>query len=335
MIISGTSLSGVRIYGTALPVIQGQILFAGNAGGVSSLSYAPSGASTYKYDVQSSWTVPAGVTSICVVCIGAGGSGAQGSSVTNYPNSGGGGGLSYVNNITVTPGETLYVTYGPALTAATTGTGSYGSCATLWRGSPFSGTLLCGAMGGQNAQTGTGAGQQGGWFAHNPSNPSQPTQNGTLSSGVGYYGGSGGSSNSFSKAAGGGGAAGYTGNGGLGGGQYSSTIYVGASVSTGGGGGGGGTTTNGVGGGGGGVAPTGPFNGVGGGTGTNGVDGTGGAKTSNYLGAGLFYGGGGGGITTSAGITPNYFLNGVGGPSCVRIIWGPNRAFPSTNTADV
>lgn len=55
---------------------------------------------TYTYNGY--WTVPAGVTSVCVVLIGAGGAAVQG---TNIDRSGGGGGaLVYKNNIPVTPG---------------------------------------------------------------------------------------------------------------------------------------------------------------------------------------------------------------------------------------
>ena len=50
--------------------------------------------------------VPAGVTSISAVAIGAGG--VASSSYTG----GGGGALSYVNNVAVTPGEMLTVTVG-------------------------------------------------------------------------------------------------------------------------------------------------------------------------------------------------------------------------------
>lgn len=54
------------------------------------------------------WTVPAGVTSICVVLVGAG---AGGSSFTVESGKtdcgGGGGGCIYCNNVAVTPGETF------------------------------------------------------------------------------------------------------------------------------------------------------------------------------------------------------------------------------------
>jgi hypothetical protein len=44
----------------------------------------------------------------------------------------------------------------------------------------------------------------------------------------------------------------------------------------------------------------------------------------------LFGGGGGGGAY-------NYGteVGGAGGPGAVRIIWGSNRSFPSTNTGDL
>lgn len=42
------------------------------------------------------------------------------------------------------------------------------------------------------------------------------------------------------------------------------------------------------------------------------------------------YGGGGGKFYTGTTL-----VAGAGGPGCVRIIWGPGRAFPNTNTADV
>ena len=60
---------------------------------------------------ETAWTVPAGVTSISIACMGCGGGG------MNYPSpasaqgstSRGGGELVWRNNITVTPGSTLYV----------------------------------------------------------------------------------------------------------------------------------------------------------------------------------------------------------------------------------
>ena len=71
-----------------------------------------------------------------------------------------------------------------------------------------------------------------------------------------------------------------------------------------------------------------PF-GAGGGAG--GYSGNGGNAASDY-GNGSGGSGGGGGHYLSEGAS-FYRLNGGGG--AVRIIWGPNRAFPSTNTGDV
>lgn len=52
-----------------------------------------------------SWICPTGVTSVCAVAIGAGGGGC-------YYTGGAGGGLSYQNNISVTPGQTYTVVVG-------------------------------------------------------------------------------------------------------------------------------------------------------------------------------------------------------------------------------
>ena len=57
-----------------------------------------------------SWTVPDGVTKICVVCIGGGGGSCDfqfGGNVETAGGGGGGGGLSWGNNITVKPGDSL------------------------------------------------------------------------------------------------------------------------------------------------------------------------------------------------------------------------------------
>ena len=75
-----------------------------------------------------SWTVPAGVTSICAVLVGGGGGGA-GHSTTNVAGSGGGagGGLRWINNLAVTPGETLTIVVGAGGTAGTTTSNNGGS----------------------------------------------------------------------------------------------------------------------------------------------------------------------------------------------------------------
>ena len=71
------------------------------------------GSPTYSNGWVSSydWTVPAGVTSICVLCIGAGGGGGHSNGLSA---GGGGGGLAWKNHIPVTAGEIWKVNVGTA-----------------------------------------------------------------------------------------------------------------------------------------------------------------------------------------------------------------------------
>ena len=132
---------------------------------------------------------------------------------------------------------------------------------------------------------------------------------GTVSGGgyVGDGGGVGGSAGcSGNGSGGGGGAGGYSGNGGHGR-AYNSNDGPGTNGSGGAGGGGGSGHY------GGGVGPYGE-----GSSGSYNENSSGGVGSG---GSGKEYGGGG-------------VQSGSGGGSCVRIIWGAGRAFPSTNTAD-
>lgn len=286
-----------------------------------------SGNIIYNRSTTSSWAVPAGVTSISIVCIGGGGGGYDGSEFSN-PSGGGGGGLSFVNNVAVTPGETLSITYGHG--SARGASGVRGDCATVWRGSAFSSSsvLLCGAYGGIcPIEDGDGipdaiGGSPGSILVHNPSNPSNP---GTMTGGGGQ-GGQGGTAPNINRAAGGGGAGGYTGAGGAGG-----TTGAGTSGTGGGGGGGGSGTT--YGGGGGGVSPYGlETSGEGGASGgTQGGQGGGGTFIDLFRQGRRFGGGGGGAVRTA-----NPFGGGGGEKPVVRIIWPGNaRRFPSTLTQDL
>jgi len=257
----------------------------------------------------SSWIVPPLVTSISAVAIGYGGDGGYGGGgdcPTHEPYSGGGGGgLSYKNNIAVTPGEilTLYV-----------GSTYYGVGSYINRG----GTRLLHATGGANGVSyltsaagglgGTALGYDGGGNGGAGSN--------LISTALDDPGGSGG------------GAGGYSGNGGDAGSDFGSSGSDGL-----GGGGGGGyrySTTSFGGNGGGGVGIYGSgTSGAGGTVSTNaGSGGSGGsAGTGTSLGGGGGqYGGGGGGATGGGGLA-------LGGPAVIRILWGPGRAFPSTNVA--
>lgn len=140
------------------------------------------------------WTVPAGVFSISFVAVGGGVRGPL--SGTNY--GGAGGGLLWVNNVAVTPGTTVSVTFsGYTSTHGDNVTVSYGG------------------------KTGTAYGGSG-------------TSGGTYSSTFTTYGGGNGGLAPEGAWSGSGGAGGYSGNGGQGGTQGSN----GVSGSGGGGGGG-------------------------------------------------------------------------------------------------
>ena len=264
-----------------------------------------------------SWVVPSGVTTICAVCVGGGGAG--GRNTGNFPSGGGGGGgLSWLNDISVTPGETLSVVAAVGGYYDVPSASADGDNSGILRGS----TILVASTGGEGAIAGqpSGGGQGGAslssqWGGGDGGNWIFPT--GATSAGSG----------------GGGGAGGYSGDGGRGGyltGFFGSTA---ADFNSGAGGGGYGGQT---GGGGGGVGllgkgsdgSVGTSTSVGGGGGSGGQDGISTATSNDKTQAtGGLYGGGGFGRPSG---NP-----GAGAPGAVRIIWGPGRAFPSTNTADV
>lgn len=329
---------------------------------------------TSSNDATFTFVVPIGVTKISIVAIGAGGGGAQ---ICDWSNrsqigtivyttgsasasikTGGGGALAYVNDISVTPGESLTVNVGGTAPGGSIfatnygngyGYGKNGSPSSVYRGA----TPLVAAGGGK--ADGTGAG-------------------GVVIVGTGYAGGNGGEhwahTNEVLSGGGGGGAGGYTavgGNGGNAGQQLNPT------ASTGGGGGGGGAGDDfyfsiplgnvdigSAGAGGGGVGlyglgsngaagvnaiggsfepnqsdvATGGGGGSGGNTGQNPGDGT----RAHVPGQGGSYGGGGGmGGTRLSYYVPQY-VGATGAASnqgAVRIIWSTvssvPRQFPSTN----
>lgn len=157
---------------------------------------------------------------------------------------------------------------------------------------------------------------------------------------------------------GGGGAGGYNGNGGAGGNE--STAGAAGAASSGAGGGGGGGDYPGLGGGdglgGGGVGLLGlGSTGAGGAAGNGGGGGGSGGSTGvTGVGAGALYGGApytaagsangasGGALSykNNVAVTPGSTVTvtiptGVGSNGAVRIMWGVNRAYPSTNTGDM
>ena len=244
------------------------------------------------------WTAPAGVTSVSVVCVGGGGGVRAGTSDNSVLNmrAGNGGNLRYVNNIPVVPGTAYTVTVG----AGGPGTAPY-----LGGSSWFASKSTVLATGGASLQSG--------------GTPSTDTDVGT--------GGNGGvpPAGDNQNRPGGGGAGGYSGNGGSSVTDYATTSPSGS----GGGGGGGGGQYNNPGGYGGGVGIWGEGpSGLGGINGGTGGAGSGGSTNTPGTYDALF--GGGAGAVQFLSDGPR-----VGAGGAVRIIWGPNRAFPSTNTADV
>jgi hypothetical protein len=280
---------------------------------------------------SSSFTIPTGVTSISAVVIGGGGGGAASiNSGNSTSGGGGGGGLSWKNNIPVTPGEILTVVVGAGGTGVGDYTGGNGGDSYIARG----GTILLKADGGKG-----GVGNNGNfrpsylWLGGN-GGLGGTAVDASYGGGNGGKGGNGGSG-STNYRAGGGGAGGYSGTGGAGGPGGGS--YNAGGAGSGGGGGGGAST------------PNAPYSGGGGGTGLNGEGtsgagggvvtpdignpaggvgkgGSGGSDGVNYTLTGGSYGGGGSGSTGGP--------YGNGAPGAVRIIWGIDRGYPSTGTTD-
>tara|TARA_B110000858_G_scaffold122017_1_gene139140 strand:- start:1563 stop:3551 length:1989 start_codon:yes stop_codon:yes gene_type:complete len=268
-----------------------------------------------------SWTAPAGVTSVSVVCVGTGGNGGyQWSS-----GGGGGGGLGYKNSITVVPGTAYTVVVGAKGSQVSNATSASGMGGNSYF---ISEATVCGFGAGRGGTDSTGTNKAG--------------YGGGYTGDGGGRGGNGAWEGSWTR--GGGGAGGYSGKGGDGG-----RNFEGGTTSSGAGGGGGGgnyySSTYGVGAGGGvglmgegasgagGVTLNAGFAGRGGSGGQDGLDGenpinSGNLTTGNYQIYGGEYGGGGGGSGTSRG-------GGFGGIGAVRILWGTNVAFPSTNTGSI
>lgn len=292
---------------------------------------SPVGGILYDTPGMYTWTAPVGVTSVSAVVIGGGGTADWGL----Y--GGEGGALAYKNSIPVIPGEdyTVFVGAGATMT-------SQGNPATQSGSSYFVSTSTVRAKGGDSTsaaitRTGSEVVGDGG--------------------GAGGYGGAGGGYVTSSKS--GGGAGGYSGTGGDAGrhsGVSSTVVLDSGDAGSGGGGGGGAHYSSGninftgiiptTGGGGVGVYGQGA-NGQGGAAsnsttlyagkgGSGGEDGTRGG-INNQQANGGDYGGGAGVVyqRTSASYIPSYpgLENTTAGKGAVRLIWGPVRAFPSTNVA--
>jgi len=327
-IISDTRTWDVIVSGTT------EYQFSGTSSGTNPTIVAPIG-STLEFNVSQAanavigqeeyttpgsytFTVPVGVTEVSAVCIGAGGGGAGGIDGANGGGGGGGGGLAY-GLFATTPGENLTVQVGTGGTRGTSAfqNGGAGGDSYIRRG----GTTLLQGSGGSGGSSSGGGNNPGG---------SGGGRSGAALQGGGN-GGTGGTGQPFGGG-GGAGAGGYSGNGGSQGAGYTSNGNPGA-----GGGGGSGANTNSItAGGGGGVGilgegssgSGGSYEGGGGGGGSGGANGTSGLG-ANSGGQGGAYGGGGGGAYDGTNAD-----GAIGAGGAVRIIYGPDRSYPSTNVAD-
>ena len=329
-----------RSYSEYYPLNQGN----GNAGWQIKDNIKIEGQQVFTSVGTTTWTVPVGVTSITAVCVGGGGGASGGSSGSDGGTGGGGGGLSY-GSTSVTAGDVLYIQVGAGGTGGRShnydNAGSQGSAGTSGESSYIKtvshlGTSLL-----------EGGGGGGGAFGYGASGGSGGTSTGTSRVGGGS-GGSGGSNYFPNSGGGGAGAGGYGGNGGNG--ANGSASNLSGSSGTGGAGGGGANTKTFV---------TEVFNSGGGvGIGASGISGSGGSgssqnttlaaggtgsdgisatpssgNASNQRAVGGRYGGGGGTKTRSS-IFANVRDGGNGGQGAVRIVWGPTRSYPSTNTSN-
>lgn len=276
----------------------------------------PTGQQAYTSAGTYTWTAPAGVTSVSVVAIGGGGGGALGLGYNGVGLcGGGGGGLGWKNNIQITPGATYEVVVGGG-GARGYGTGGTGG------NSYFIGANLVLGAGGQGGSLSAGAGGiyvGDGGGAGGSSAPQGGNFRGTGGGGAGGYSGKGGD----------GAGPGGTGQAGLGGGGGGAGARSDGQAGSGGGGGGVGILGEGASGAGGVAnADTGGKGGSGGADGQAGQAHQGTAATA--AGSGGAYGGGGGGAASNFGTEQS--RPGAGG--AVRIIWGVNRAYPSTDVQD-
>jgi hypothetical protein len=274
----------------------------------------PTGEQAYIAPGTYTWVAPEGVTTVSAVAVGGGGTGGfargfPGNATPRSPGGGAGGGLGWKNSIPVTPGQSYTVVVGASDAASyfismETVAGLAGATGHDGWNNNYSGSATI-APGGSFVGDGGGTG------------------------GIGNSGGFNIDSTTSGPAGGAGGAAGYSGNGGAGG----RNTNIGSSGSGGGGGGGGTPTGSSVdfSGNGGGVGIYGEGASGAGGTaaGLSGKGGSGAADPAFGQGTtGGLYGGGGGGAYVSNNTT---VYGNAGGNGAVRIIWGQNRSFPSTN----
>ena len=312
---------------------------------INDTSFDPVGESIYTEEGSYSWVCPANVTSVSVVCVGSGST----SVTSNNGNEGcSGGGLGYINNYSVTPGQSYAVQVGGP-NAQNNAPWVSGTGSTYYEG-PADSFFV-------DRTTVKGG---GGWTNSNGYGGFSVPAGDFVGDGGGNGGGAGsryGGSQYSSGDGGGGGAGGYSGDGGNGGRagrSYIQAAGLAGSPGTGGAGGGGG--------GGGGIA--GPGGGVGiygeGGNGEGGVrygggpggygPGKGGGGSKDPYGDGGHGSSIGGQAIQNGGdifyypgdsqrrVSGNYGAGGT--PStrsargAVRIMWGTGRSFPNNALAE-
>jgi len=277
----------------------------------------PRGEVTFPIPGTFSWIVPKDVFSISGVTVAGGGGSVFNGAANDDVSSGAGCGLSWVNDVKLTPGSTVTIIVG----AGGGGKDIAGSTTAFAGGTSsisVNGIVVCEATGGAAGLIGTAV------------------AGGTNT--VGDGGGTGGAGaflNAAAKSfATGGGAAGYSGVGGAG---ISGTTNIAGNAGAGGGGGSGGISgisvleangSGGVGLNGEGDSGAGGTAGVGGGGGSDGQDGENAVDKAVGF-SGIF---GAGASAANSGNTTNSANATSGGGGAVRIIFGAGRAFPSTNT---
>jgi hypothetical protein len=266
---------------------------------------------------STTWTVPAGITTVQVLVVGGGGGGGTGRGGAG----GGAGGFVQNANYSVTPGAVINVTVGGGGNGGTTTGGSTSGSASVFgtltapgggAGGNFTGGgALVGATGGSG---GGGAGGSSSVGAAGTAGMGFAGGNGSNGAGGCYYGGGGGGAN----AAGGHAVSGCGGGAGAGGSGKASTISGSSAYYAGGGSGspvGTNTASLGGGGGGGGSLVNGNSNGIQ----VNGFPGT--ANTGG--------GGGGGGYGYSSATSYVYYPGGAGGSGVVIVRYCTDCTLPS------
>jgi hypothetical protein len=91
---------------------------------------SPKGQQAWTSASSYTFTVPAGVSSVCILCVGGGGGGAGSEGEFESGAGGGGGALSYSNAVAVTPGEGLAFVVGAAGSGGSAGW-KYGTSPTI------------------------------------------------------------------------------------------------------------------------------------------------------------------------------------------------------------